>query len=249
MEQRRRAGPHGVLPVAELRQAVEHEVAECRAGVGCGDGEVEAVAGAEMIGETVTHEGDHVLGYGVGLEMRRGRRFHAGGQRLAVLGVEVPAALDGGAFVHQHAVAAAHLAVEELHPQRALALRPGAELPDGTQEARVGADLDIEAGCLVPGLHILVEPPFTALGGDDPGRLRACHGPHQFAAQALGVGWVVEGDVVHADAARPQCPGEVAHGGEHQHDFLLVVANVGALAHHFGHQHRVGCRVETLQSR
>ena len=164
-------------------------------------------------------------------------------QPLAVLRVKIPAAALGQPLrVQQHAVQPAHLPVEELHPQRPFARRPVAELRDRAEEARVRPDVERHAGRLVPGAHVVEQPPLARFRHHCGGGPVALHRAQELAPQGLRVGRVVERDVVDRDAARLQRGGEVAHGRQHQRDLDGMVAHVGALARHLGHQHHVAGR-------
>ena len=211
-----------------------------------------------MVGEAPLHRVHHLAGDGVRRKAARLRDEVAGGQAPAVLGVEVPAPAGGRVAVHQDAGVAAHGAVEEFEAEllgrvgalaRALLPRPFPEPVEGADEAVVVADGDRQAGERFPTAHVLQHAPLAGVGADDARGAVARGGPRHLARERAGVALVLQPDVLHAHAAGGQGAGEVAHGGEHQRDLLLVVADVGAFGPHLGEQHDVGFGVEVPQRR
>ena len=69
-----------------------------RLGLRVGDRVIEGVECAVVMAEALAHQGQHVLGDGVGGKACQQRRLDLLGQRLAVLGVEVPGAALGCAI-------------------------------------------------------------------------------------------------------------------------------------------------------
>lgn len=183
-------------------------------------------------------------------EAARARGGDVARQWLSVVVVEVPLPARGlvGA-VHQQAGGAPHLTIEELHSQLFPPLRPGPETIKAAQEARILADLHRQPSGLLPAAHILRHTPFPGMGAEDARGAQRRRGAGDLAGERVGVRGIVEPAVLHPYAARTQAVGEMAHRREHQHDLLLVVADIGAFAAHLGHQHDIARRVEPLQRR
>ncbi len=244
VEQRGLPLRHRVLVVAEPLEAALDEVAQRDPRLARGDRPVERVERAEMVRESLANQREHLLRRGVGHEAHRRRRQDLGRQRAAVLGVEVPLAADGLAALHEQPGFPPHLAVEELHPELLLVPGPPAEALEVAEEARVLADLDRQARRLLPALHVLQHAELARVRADDGRGAQPRRGAQHLAAEGVGVGLVVERDVLHPDAPRAQLGRKVPHGGEDKRDLLRVVRHVGALPHHLDHQHRVARRIE-----
>ena len=83
----------------------------------------------------------HSQGDGIRAEIQRQRRLAVAAQRFAVVLVEVPRPAHWRAIaIHQQAVLAAHLPVEELHAQLTLTGRPGSKLLTEKQILAAPAD-------------------------------------------------------------------------------------------------------------
>ncbi len=210
-----------------------------------------------MAGEAPLDRFHHHAGDAVGREAARLRDGEAGGQAAAVLGVEVPAPAGRRVALHQQSGVAAHLAVEELQAElfgRVGAPFPGSLLPrpvpepvGRTEEAVVVADLDRQAGEHLPPAHVPQHAPLAGVGADDARGPVPLDGPRHLAREGAGVLRVLQPHVLHPHAAGRDRPREVAHGGEHQRDLLLVVADVGAFGAHLGEQHDVVRGIEVGQ--
>ena len=244
VEQYRRIGTHSVLPVPELGQPAFDEVGQRLLRLRRRDGKREALNATEMLAEPFGHESHDVLGDGVRGEIRRRRHFVLGRELLPVLRVEVPLFALGLGAVHKHVILAAHVAIEELHPQRAAALGPAAKLADGAEKAVVVADVHLAPRRFVPTPHVFQHAPFAGFGDDDSCCVMAGDSAQDLAPKGGGVGGIVETDVIDGDASGGKLGGEVAHCREDQHDFLGVMADVCAFAHDLHHQHHIaGSRV------
>ena len=94
---------------------------------------------------------------------------------------------------------------------------------------------------------MLGQPPLAAFGHGHGVETPAVQRAGQFAGDGAGVVGIVDGDVSHRQPPGPQTLGVVSHGGEDQGDLLLVVADIGRLVAHLGHQKGVGGRVQPVQ--
>ncbi len=247
VEQHRVAGAQEVLPVAERFQPLGQEMVQRQRRLLRGDRQGEVGGIAEMVAEAVRHQRHHRLGDRVRREARGRRRPDPGRHALAVLAVVVPASADRRVVLHQHGVAAAHRAVEELHARRRASLRPVPELAQPAQEPVVVEDLHRDAGALLPAGHLVEQAPLAGGGDQHAVRTMRRHGAQHLAAQAVGVVRVVQRGVGDAYAAMPQPGCEVPHAGQHQHDLLLVVSDIGALVAHLGHQHHVADGIDVVE--
>ena len=200
-----------------------------------------------MRAEAIGDQRHHRLCGRIGRECRRWRHRERLGQRFAVLRVVIPLAAGRRAIVHQNGVTTTHLAIEELHPHAGPAARPGQELGIAAQEAGVVADIDLEAGQVVPVAEILHQAVFAGLGDDDPVRPLPLDRAQHLAPERAGVGGVVELDILDRHAAGLKGGREVPHRRQHEHDLLGMVLDVGALGHDFGHQDPVLTRVQILE--
>jgi hypothetical protein len=183
---------------------------------------------------------------------RKPRRFghsHVARQRLAVLRIVIPLAPGGCVAIHQQAGPPPHVAIEKLHAQLRLATRPREEILPPAQESQIVPYIQLDAGQLMPMPHILGQAPFRGLRRHCPRRRQALYGAQEFAAQALRVCRIVERDVLHPYAVRPQSRREMPHCGQYQHDLLLMMFDVGAFVAHFRHQNDIVFRIEAVQAR
>ena len=89
------AGLHRILVVAEFRETVVEEVAQRLEGAGARDGPAERLEIAEMTGEVPIDQLYHLAGGRIRREAQARRGPFASGQRLPVLGIEVPVAAGG----------------------------------------------------------------------------------------------------------------------------------------------------------
>ncbi len=147
--------------------------------------------------------------------------------------VEVPLPAGRLIAVHQQAGEAAHVAVEELHAELLPALRPGREGGGGGEETVIAQDLR------APALHHLHHAPFAGFGDEDARWRMPCDGAPHFAGEGAGVGGIVEAHVIDGEAVTAEGFLEMAHGGEDEHQLLLVVLHVSGFFHHLHHQHGV----------
>ena len=162
---------------------------------------------------------------------------------LAVVRVEVPHSADGRVVgVDQHAVAAAHVAVEELHARHLgrEALREfgtlGQEVLAADHRMRQGQRL---RGFVQQALH----PPLVGLHALEA--RCAAFGRHlrQVGGEGLAVVGVADLQVAHPVAGGLQRGGKGAHRSEDRQHLLRVVAHVVGLAAHLHHQvEHVGAR-------
>ncbi len=234
----RRAGPHRVLVVAEVREPMRDELIECDEGLRARDrpGEVRERPG--VIGKARLHLGEHVAGEGAGGEEGRigdePRPLLA--VRLPVLGVEVPGAAHGFAGGgEEHAVAFAHLAVEELHAPTVLVLGgAGGEVGAATIEVRVGEGLEGDPDAGADGGDLLFEAVLAGLDHPHAGRGERGELFGEAFRERVGRG-VPEGHIVDCEAAGTEGVAVVAHRGEKQGDAGFVVPDVGGLARGLDH--------------
>ena len=115
------------------------------------------------------------------------------------------------------------------------------------EETAVGANLDRQARPLREGGQMLGQPPLAAFGHGHGVETAGVQRAGQFAGYGAGVVGIVDGDVSHRQPLGSQALGVVSHGGEDQGDLLLVVADIGRLVAHLGHQKGVGGRVQPVQ--
>ena len=148
----------------------------------------EPLGAAEMAGEALLHQRHHRTRGLVGFELGRRRHLDSRGQSLAVLAVIVPAATGRLAVIEQQIVAPPHVAIEELHSQRAPAARPVTEIGGRAKKPRVGQDLDRAPGSVLPAAHVVEHAPFARLGHDDAGGRQVARGTDYLAAEGLR-GW------------------------------------------------------------
>jgi hypothetical protein len=236
VEHERLAGLHRILPVAEAGQAVCDEILQHRIGIRLRHRQSEIFDVAHIVGEACGDHGHDLARDGIGRETRRCRQRNTRRQLLAILVIVVPLAAGGALLVHQQGMRAAHVAVEELHPQRFAHRRPITKRADRAQEAIVGADVHRAATLLRPAAHVFEQPPFAGFGADDLVHAMRGRGPDHLAAQAVGVGGIVETAVIDGNPPRPQRLGEMAHRRQHQRDLVDVMRDVAALVHHLRHQ-------------
>ena len=199
------AGHDCVLVRPEPRQPVRHEVVERRERLGPRRGEPAWAVGTDERDVAVPLPAVQVVpDLGVDVVLRGPKRFAdaqgllAARGRLAVLGVEVPAAPDRFVAVHQHAVATPGVAVEVLQeqPPSTAGLRPRREVlasrhvaagrqpldlalvGQGPHEGHRGAGrrldhlervVDVGEGVAVP-LDARIPAPLPELGGAVPHR-------------------------------------------------------------------------------
>jgi hypothetical protein len=178
-----------------------------------------------------------------------GRDHQRTGERLAVLGIVVPApARRAPVRFHQQPRLAAHFAVEIFHPQRPAPLGPGGEFSLAGDEAVVGEDGD-RAGKLVgPLRHGRVHAPFARLDHPNLARIVPLERAHHLAGEAARVLGIVERDIFHPPARCAQLGGEMAHGGKDQRNLLLVVPDIGRLLPYLHHQHHGVGRIGAAQA-
>ena len=209
----------------------------------------EAVQRAEIIGETRRHLGDHGLGHGIGRGAARARRLKRFGQPLAVFRVVIPLPARRLPLIHQQAGGLAHLAIEILHPQLALALRPLLERGASADEARIGADLHRHRHGHRQRLERLGEAPLPRLRHHDAGERSIVQRPQNLSGQGAGAIRVAQPGIADRDAPLPQHVGELPHGGKDQRQLLLMVAHIGRLIDHLRHQHGIVRGVEIAERR
>ncbi len=162
-------GPHCVLPVAKLGEAMGDEIVQGDLRLFWGDWPVEIGEVAWMIGEASVDYGDHLPGDGVGFEAVRVsvKRRAVFTEALAVFTVEVPLTTDGFAVFDEHGMTLAHLAVEELHAELFAAFGVGGKLRVAAEEMPILADFKREGVGGGGGLDGGFDAPLTGLH-DDP---------------------------------------------------------------------------------
>eukprot|EP01132_Coremiostelium_polycephalum_P021081 gene21081-biopygen11802 len=161
VKQERLVAGHGVLVVAEPRQAIVQKVVPEGLRVGVGHGVIEGVEGTVVAAEVFTYQRQHVLGDRVRAEARRVGRLGALGQCLAVVRIKVPGTAHWRTVtVEQEPALAAHLPVEVLHAQLFFTAGPSRELVTAAQESVVGMPLDRQTAVL----QGLLKAPVTAFG-------------------------------------------------------------------------------------
>ena len=235
---------HRVLPVAETGQNLRQEVIERGLRLLRRRRPAESLQLAEVIGKQPGDIVHGLTGHRVGRKPFSVGRRHPPRQPLAVLRVEVPARPLRLVAIHQQARLASHLAIEELHAQLPLVLGPGLEPNPGADEPVIRSRLDSQANAFAPGPQPLGQPPFTALGHHDPLGPQLCDRPIQFAGYRPGITGLIDANVAHRHAPPLQPGRELPHGGEREGDLLLVMAHIGRLAHHLGHEDGVDARIE-----
>ena len=93
----------------------------------------------------------------------------------------------------------------------------------------------------------LQHPPVAGAGEHDLLRLMLSDGGAQAVGQRLRRAVVIEAAIEHRAALGALSVGEVAHGGEEQHQLFLVLAQIGRLLLRLGHQDRVARGVEAVE--
>ena len=190
-----------------------------------------------MVAEPVFDQRDNFLRHGIRCELRA---FGSGEPvlgRLAVLAIVIPRAAFGLAVLgHEQPGLAAHLAVEELHPQFLAVLRPVVELGLTADKAVVAQDFYFAGKLVRPLVHVLPHAPLACLDYADQPRAVPFDRPRNLAGEAPRIVRVAELRVIDAPARIAQFLGEMAHGGKDQRDLLLVVADIGRLVPHLHHQ-------------
>ncbi len=220
MEELRLVVAHGVFEGAEDGQEVIEGEAPHEVAVGLGAGKVEAVGGAEVVGEEASNEGDDLVGDGVGREGGRGGDGDLTLVGVAVVGIEGELAADGLGVGHEYAGLLAHAAVKAVHDEgfaRFVRAEGGEEVLRGGGPGGVGYEVELEALALGGG-EVEAE---LALGGshDCDGREVVLALQIEESLAVVGAGEVVED----GDAAGGLLEREVAHVADEDDELFLVV--------------------------
>jgi hypothetical protein len=163
------AGPHRILIPAKHAQAFGDEGLQRTQGVLACYRPREVLQRSGMAGEVLLYVGHCFARDGVGAYMRRSRRIRRPRfrKRTAILGIEVPAALQRGIALHHDVVSPPHHAVEELETKLLVAARPVGKRAARTQEVRVLTDLQLDVGCPAKGKEALFDAPVARLHDHD----------------------------------------------------------------------------------
>ena len=251
MEQPHLAGPHCVLPTAEVGQALADEALQRLQGLLAGDRPGKRIQRAWVRGKSLGHQLQHAA---------RGLiRFKPGGRRygrrplfaegLAVVGIEVPLAAHRLLAIHQHLVAHPQFAVPVLQAQLLAALGMRGKVPHGAEEVPVFADVQRQLAIGGHRLDRLQNAPVARCGHHQALGLQARNGRAQLGAQAAQIAGVVQVPVVHPPARAAQGLRMVAHRRQEQRDAGLGRPHMRGLFGHFGHPHRVVLRIGAVEAR
>ena len=235
--------------VAEQFEPVLDEVRQRGQRLFARDRPVEGVGRARVAGEARLDVGNHVAGDRVRFEAQWGR--HQTGalaaEAAAVVGVEVPAAARRLATFHQHAMALAHHAVEELHAQLPVLLRPVGKAGARNHEMQVIAQVEHHPLTLAQRADGLFQPPFARLDQHQLARRVTAQPGGEDIDQILAV-TVAQRAVIDRPATAAQHVGEMAHGRQEERRACLVAPDMGRFARRLDHQHPVAGRIETFES-
>lgn len=218
-------------------------------GFGPRHGPAEGFQIAEVVAKTKGHQRHDLPRHRIGGKAQAGRRAVAARQGLAVLGIKVPLPADRPVALHQQAGAPPHVAIEIFHPPGLFRRREGGELVPRTQEPVIGAHLDRQAKPRLPPCHHLFHPPVARLGHHQPVRPVPRHRARHLAVKAMGIGRIVQRDVIDAQPLGPQVGREMPHRRQKEDDLLLVMAHMGCLFGHLDHQDGIPRRVDVAQRR
>ena len=199
-----------------------------------------------MVGKGGRHLVEHVPGRPVlGEAGHRGQGARTvRGKGVPVVAVEVPAVPGrraGGS--HQHPVAAAHPAVEELHAQLGLVAGPGGKIVAGTEKVGVGAHLQGHAGLAAGSGQGRQHAPVPRFQHRHPGDAPT------LARQGVGQGGLkggvaAEAVVVQGHPGLAQRGGKVAHGRQEEGDAGLMAPDVAGFPVRLGHPDPIQGRVQ-----
>jgi hypothetical protein len=212
VEQERRAGLHGILIIAETRQADGYETRERLQRIGARYRPAKFLKLAEVIAEALLDQRHHasrgfVLCKAEPVGRNNGRR-----QSLAIFRVEIPFTARRLISVYQDCVLSPHFAIEVLHPPCSTPLCPLGEAGATCEEAGIGAYLDRPPRRGFPAFDHRLHTPLARFGHNHAvGRVPG-HSTLNLCCQIAAVVWGIKWHIIDRYAPPTQLLGEVAHG-------------------------------------
>ncbi len=238
--QPRIAFTHGILIVTEQRQAFVDESLQCLLGLFGRHGPAERFQIAEMVRKASLNQRHHFPGNIVRSEAQGAGRLSGRGQGAAVVCIQVPVAAFRLLLVHQQVVATAHPAIEVFHAQLLASLSPLAKLVMTAQEAIVLAYLQgVFRVRLLPLPELLHQPILAGFGHHAVVAARVSEDLFNLGGETAAVILIIQASIAYPEAPLFQLPGKMAHGGQHQYQFLLVVGNITGFSLELAHQNQV----------
>ena len=188
-------GDHGILEITEVRQPLFDKMCQCLLCLGGGGAPAKICQVADVIGEVLLHQRQHLLVDGIARERKVHGQGHVTLVGLAVAGIKIPLTAHRRIPFHEQAGVATHFPVEELHAQLFLAAGPALEEGRGTEEPTVFQAGDGTGQLLRPLLiDLLLQTVFTAMGNHQLLGLLTERAKHlrQAAMVMLAIGKVIQ---------------------------------------------------------
>ena len=216
-----------VLVGAKVAQRVLTKPVKLGLGVAVGDGKAKLGKIARVVGKSLPDLLNDLPGDLIRRHIRPIWNGHLVAPAGTVFRVVIPFAATGLSPIQQHPITLAHVAVEIFHAQLFTTGSPTAEILTGGQESGVVVQSDRHPQGPWPIRHDLGEPVFTRCTHVDPRHSGVSQG---LATSRLQAGQPIpQRPINYVEPTLTKGAGEVAHGGEQQHQFVPVVTDISSL--------------------
>lgn len=243
-------GPHCILIIAERREPVRDKIVQRYRGIFGGNGQLKISERSRMVGEGLVDECGYVSCDLVGRKRVRSRQQQSRAsfaEALTIVRIVVPLAADRLRSFHEHASLLTHIAIEKLHAQLRVSLRPGCEFRAAAVEIAIRADVESDSGFRGDRLEHAFDAILARFDDNDSCGLERSESRVQLGRKLTPVGAVIEPTVFEPVASGAHLLGKMPHRREKVCNADFVRKHVSRFTSYFGHPDEITRFVEVIE--